>query len=116
MAVTAPVAPPERRHRLKGVERIAAILDRAGIPACARDPDEITGLLIPIGRYLQRKSRAIIATDAPAGMLYSFANDAWLFAENNSGALTFAIRRIDTAIETVTPDATIHADGRITRR
>jgi len=79
-----------------------------------RDPREVTEQLIPIGRYFPKKTRAIIAMEAPSGMLFSFANDAWLFTENNSGALNFAIRRIDG--ETVTPDATIHADGKVTRR
>ena len=82
-----------------------------------RDPVEVTRQLIPIGRHLARpEGRATIAMEAPSGMLYSFANDAWLFAENNSGALTFAIRRIEVDSATFTPDATIHADGRITRR
>lgn len=59
-----------------------------------RDPEELTCGLMAIGRHLREKTdRVFIYTNAPAGMLHCFANDAWLFYENNSGALDFDIIR-----------------------
>jgi hypothetical protein len=36
----------------------------------------------------------VIRNDGPAGLLYVFANDLWMTAANNSGALDLVIQRL----------------------
>ena len=61
-----------------------------------RDPEELTGQVAPIGSDLHNPGDAVsLHNDAAAGLLYVFANDWWLTAGNNAGAVRLQIKRQD---------------------
>lgn len=59
-----------------------------------RDPSEMREQVAPVGCDLDMHNSVIIANNGPAGMLYAFANDAWMTAGNNSGRLEMTIERL----------------------
>lgn len=60
-----------------------------------KDPHELTDTLMSLGRRLAKVNDAtFLRCDAESGMLYLFANDAWLFYGNNTGALTLRVDRL----------------------
>jgi uncharacterized protein (DUF2235 family) len=59
------------------------------------DPEEMREQVAPVGGDLAKPGASIvIRNDGPAGLLYVFANDLWMTAANNSGALDLTIRRL----------------------
>jgi len=68
------------------------------------DPVELTDSLLPVGRLLSGSHTPVYLSNQgnDAGMLYGFANDAWLFYLNNSGAIRLKITRIAQAPENAT--------------
>jgi hypothetical protein len=59
-----------------------------------RDPSEMREQVAPVGCDLDEHKSVIIQNNGPAGMLYAFANDAWMTAGNNSGSLEMTIERL----------------------
>jgi hypothetical protein len=59
-----------------------------------RDPEEMREQVAPVGCDLDKHKSVIIQNDGPAGVLYAFANDAWMTAGNNSGGLGMTIQRL----------------------
>lgn len=75
------------------------------------DPPELTRQLVPVGRKL-KDGTVRLRMEAENGMLYAFANDAWLFYENNSGAIVVDVERVDVgrvAAETAPADVVVTA-------
>lgn len=69
------------------------------------DPKGLTDQYLRLGAQMvsAQNGKALSAViqmepDSPAGMLYTFANDHWLFYGNNSGALNLSITRIDAPL------------------
>ena len=69
------------------------------------DPKELTGQHLRLGNAMatcadptQETLSVCICMDErmPAGMLYTFANDHWLYYINNSGALILTVTRLDS--------------------
>jgi hypothetical protein len=90
MRLAATVAHPrEWELKEKGAGALLRILFR-------NDPIELTRQVAAIGRDLPWPGRSIaLRNDAPAGLLYLFANDWWQTASNNSGGLQLRIERLD---------------------
>lgn len=59
-----------------------------------RTPPELAGQVAPIGRDMAGGGSVILRNELEDGLLYLFANDLWLTARNNTGALTLEIREI----------------------
>lgn len=70
-----------------------------------KDPEQLTRALLPLGRHLALGGAAdgsadgvvYLRNEAASGMLYLFANDAWLFYANNTGAIDLLVERVDPA-------------------
>ena len=65
------------------------------------DPKELREQVAPVGGNLAaRGASVLIKNDGPAGVLFAFANDLWMMAANNSGAIDLRIERLpdDTPI------------------
>lgn len=59
------------------------------------DPKELTDSLIPLGRHLARIGDSVdVRMEAPSGVLWGYANDWWLFYDNNSGDVTLSVTRL----------------------
>ena len=57
-----------------------------------RDPYELLDQLAPVGRDLLNKGNSVyLHMNAPDGMLWLFANDAWTTTVNNSDAVRLKI-------------------------
>ncbi len=74
------------------------------------DPKELTDQHLRLGDAMKHDVRglgnnlsACILMDRsmPAGMLYTFANDHWLFYRNNSGALVLTVTRLEERLENI---------------
>lgn len=60
-----------------------------------RDPYELMDQLAPVGRDLLNPGNSVhLYMNAPDGMLWLFANDAWTTAANNSGAVRLRIELV----------------------
>jgi uncharacterized protein (DUF2235 family) len=59
-----------------------------------RDPEEMREQVAPIGCDFDKHDSVVIRNDGAAGVLYAFANDAWMTAANNSGGLEMTIHRL----------------------
>ena len=81
-----------------------------------RDPEELTRTLIPLGRHLGTPASHVeIEMQAPSGLLYCYANDWWMFYDNNSGSVTLSIERLpDRGERSSTPRYLVTADGGVT--
>lgn len=63
-----------------------------------RDPAELTRTLIPLGRHLSAPGHCVdVQVEAASGVFYGFANDWWLYYDNNSGSITLSIERLGDA-------------------
>ncbi|MEO7190717.1 MAG: DUF2235 domain-containing protein [Vicinamibacterales bacterium] len=80
-----------------------------------REPHELTASLIPLGHHLETDERGVdVVMSAPAGVFYAFANDWWLFYDNNSGSIVVEIERVcETSAQT--PCYVVSEDGTVTR-
>ena len=59
------------------------------------DPRELREQVAPVGGDLSARGASIlIKNDGPAGVLFAFANDLWMTAVNNSGAIDLTIERL----------------------
>lgn len=77
-----------------------------------KDPIELREQLAPLGVALGRPGASLyLRSDAPAGLLYFFANDWWQTASNNSGGLRLRLTRVAAADPDV-PLWRLGADGR----
>ncbi|MBN9562251.1 MAG: DUF2235 domain-containing protein [Alphaproteobacteria bacterium] len=96
MRLAATVAHPRKWElKEKGAGELRRIL-------FGKDPIELTRQVAAIGQDLAWPGSSImLRNDAPAGLLYLFANDWWQTASNNSGGLQLRIERLDE------PDATL---------
>jgi uncharacterized protein (DUF2235 family) len=81
-----------------------------------RDPSEMREQVAPVGCDLGKHKSVIIQNNGPAGMLYAFANDAWMTAGNNSGSLEMTIERLDKDPATPVPVWTLHSTMRHRRK
>lgn len=62
-----------------------------------RDPEEMREQVAPVGcDFANPGDSVVIQNDGEAGMLYAYANDAWMTAGNNSGGVEMTIQRLDT--------------------
>ena len=60
-----------------------------------RDPKEMREQVAPVGLTLaQQGASVLVRNNGPAGILYAFANDLWMTAANNSGALNLTIELV----------------------
>jgi hypothetical protein len=60
-----------------------------------REPTQLTRSLMPLGRHMQSIGDAVeVYAEAPGGVFYGYANDWWLYYDNNSGSVTLAIERL----------------------
>ncbi len=58
-----------------------------------KDPEDLVKSLMRLGRHLPSETAQVwIDVEAPSGMFYAFANDAWLAYPNNSGAITLDVK------------------------
>jgi hypothetical protein len=66
------------------------------------DPMQMREQVAPLGADLaERGASILVKNDGPAGLLYTFANDLWMTAVNNSGAVDLTIQRLsdDTLVD-----------------
>lgn len=89
MMLVATVAHPRIwKLRERGLREFVRMLFR-------NDPAELTRQLAPIGGDLSKSGDTVLLqNDAPAGLLYFFANDWWQTASNNSGGVRLRLARI----------------------
>jgi hypothetical protein len=74
--------------RVGGLARLAYYL-------FVRDPRELRQQVAPVGRDLKvQRDSIVIQNNGGDGLLYVFANDTWMTASDNSGALEMAIARV----------------------
>lgn len=79
------------------------------------DPLELTRQLAPLGSDLSRPgNEVVLQNEAPAGLLYFFANDWWQTASNNSGGVRLRLGRIDAPEPTI-PLWNLQSDGEWSR-
>ena len=105
MRLVATVAHPRKwKLQEKGLRELVKLLFH-------NDPRKLTRQLAAIGHDLTEPGASIlIRNDAPAGLLYLFANDWWQTASNNSGGVQLSIARLAVAGEDA-PLWTLQADG-----
>jgi hypothetical protein len=92
MRLAATVAHPRKwKLKEKGAGALLRIL-------FSNDPVELTRQIAAIGQDLPMPGCSVmLRNEAPAGLLYLFANDWWQTASNNSGGLQLRIARLDEA-------------------
>ncbi len=105
MRLVATVAHPRKWElREKGLPELVELLFH-------NDPWELTRQLAAIGQDLATPDMSVlIHNEAPAGVMYLFANDWWQTASNNSGGAWLRIAHV-TAAEEGPPLWTLRVDG-----
>jgi hypothetical protein len=69
-----------------------------------------------VGCDMGKHKSVIIENQGPAGMLYGFANDAWMTAGNNSGSVEMTIEKLDKDFAQPVPVWTLHSTMRHRRK
>jgi uncharacterized protein (DUF2235 family) len=81
-----------------------------------RDPVEMREQVAPIGCDFDKHDSVIVQNNGTAGILYAFANDAWMTAANNSGGLEMTIERLDEDSDPTVPVWTLSCTMRHRKR